>query len=321
MRVGVGDVDGSGQGYSYYNGSKNIAQVDFATIAELLGDDVSKWGTTLQCESDGAWEVFSVKLGKKADSYALLGGVELEGFNVAADGWVQDGVEMTDDFRAQLVEGSAIEIQYSSESGEIWLVFPDAEAGWMRIGVGDFDGSGQGYGSYDGSTCYITYETIAEYLGDDTSKWGTTLQCEASTAWEAYSVKAGKVGKKTPNHKLVEVEGFSVSADGWVQDGVDLTEDAIAALVPGSVINISYSSEDGSMWLVFPSAEAGWMRVGVGDYDGSGQGYAVCDGSYAQLTYEQIAEWLGDDVSKWGTTLQCEAGTAWEVYSVTIGQQ
>jgi hypothetical protein len=321
MRVGVGDCDGSGQGYSYVNGSKNIAQVDYDTIAEYLGEDVSTWGGRIQCESDGEFEVYSVKIGQKAPNYALTGAVELEGSNFSGDGWGQNGVEMGEDFISKLVPGSAIEIDYTSETGEIWLVFPWSDAGWMRVGVGDYDGSGQGYGVFDGSKCFITYETIAQYLGDDTSTWGAMLQCEASSAWEVYSVKVGTAAEMVANNKQVEVAGFNVSGDGWSQNGVDLDETALAALVPGSVININYSSESGEIWLVFPGSDAGWMRIGVGDYDGSGQGYAVFDGSHAQITYDTIAQYLGDDVSTWGTTLQCEASTAWEVYSVTIGQQ
>ena len=63
------------------------------------------------------------------------------------------------------------------------------------------------------------------------------------------------------------------------------------------------------------------MRIGVGDFDGSGQGYAAYDGTHAQITYDTIAQYLGEDTSTWGTTIQCEATSAWEVYSVTIGQQ
>lgn len=320
MRIGVGDADGSGQGYAYLNSSKNIAQVDFKTISKYLGKDPTKWGTTLQCESDGKWEVYSVKMGKKAKHYTLNGGVSIEGFQKKADGWAQDGVEVSEDVMKTLVPGTAIEIDYTSETGEIWLVFPGAEKGWMRIGVGDYDGSGQGYGIFDGSKCFITYETIAKYLGEDTSKWGTTIQCEASSAWEVFDVKIGKAVVMKANNRQTEVEGFATSADGWAQAGADLTEDQIKALVPGSVININYTSESGEIWLVFPGAEKGWMRIGVGNFDGSGQGFAAYDGSHAQVTYETIAKYLGDDTSKWGTTLQCEASTAWEVYGINIGQ-
>ena len=113
-------------------------------------------------------------------------------------------------------------------------------------------------------------------------------------------------------------------ADGWAQADViaDLMADDVAELlVPGSVITINYTSESGEIWLVFPDSDAGWMRVGVGDTDGSGQGYAAYNGTVCQIPFEMIADVLGgSDISRWGGRIQAEASTAWEVYSVTIGQ-
>ena len=40
----------------------------------------------------------------------------------------------------------------------------------------------------------------------------------------------------------------------------------------------------------------------------------------AQITYEQIAAVVGEDVSTWGARMQCESSGAWSVYSVTVGQ-
>ncbi len=40
----------------------------------------------------------------------------------------------------------------------------------------------------------------------------------------------------------------------------------------------------------------------------------------AQITFEEIAEVLGEDVSTWGARMQCESSGAWSVYSVTVGQ-
>ena len=320
MRVGVGDCDGSGQGYSYYNASRTVAQVTYEQIAQYCGDDVSTWGAAMQCESDGDWEVYSVRVGEAVPNYCIeSGAVELEGAQVSGDAWSQAGTEMSEDFIAALVPGSVVEISYASDTNNMWLVFPGAEAGWMRVGVGDADGSGQGYALTDGSKAYIPYETIAEYCGDDVSKWGTTLQCESDGAWEVYSVRVGKAGEFVPYNASVELEGFQISGGGWGQDGLEMTDDFRAALTEGSVINISYASETGEIWVVFPDSEAGWMRVGVGDYDGSGQGYALFNGSTCQIPFETIAEYLGDDVSTWGARLQCEASSAWEVYSVSVG--
>lgn len=320
MRVGVGDADGSGQEYSYINNSGTTAQVTYEQLAAVCGDDVSKWGATMQCESDGDWEVFSVKVGQAAPSYTISGAVEFEGFEKSAGAWAQDGLDMPQEIIDALVPGSAIEITYSSSTGNMWVVMPAAEAGWMRVGVGDADGSGQGYAVCDGTKCYIPYEMIAEYCGDDVSKWGATLQCESDGDWEVYSVKVGTAGEFKPLNHLVSFEGFEKAADGWAQDGLDMPQEVIDALVPGSVVTISYTSDTGNMWIVMNGAEAGWMRVGVGDADGSGQGYAICDGSTCQIPFEMIAEYCGDDVSTWGASMQCESDGAWEVFSVSVGQ-
>ncbi len=318
MRVGVGDADGSGQGYAYVNSSKNIAQVTFDQLAQYLGDDVSKWGARMQCESDGDWTVSSVKVGQAAPSYALVNPVVFEGFATSADGWAQSGFTMPQEIIDALVPGSVVEISYKSDTGNMWLVMNECEAGWMRVGVGDADGSGQGYAVADGSKAFVTYEDLAQYCGDDVSKWGSTMQCESDGAWEVYGIRVGQSIEFAPTNKQIDL-GAAVSGDGWAQDGVDLSEEALAALVPGSYINIQYTSESGEIWVVMPDAQAGWMRVGVGDFDGSGQGYAAYDGKNCQIPYEMIAEYCGDDVSTWGTRIQFEASTPWSVTGATIG--
>ena len=318
MRVGVGDADGSGQQYAYVNGKKNIAQVTFEQIAAQCGDDVSTWGSQIQCESDGAWSVTSVKVGQKAPAYALTHAVDFEGYQVSAGAWAQAGIPMTDAVIAALVPGSVVEISYKSESGNMWIVMNEAQAGWMRVGVGDADGSGQGYAVCDGSKAYVTYEDLATYCGEDVSTWGSTMQCESDSEWEVYGIRVGMGDAFAATNSHIDL-GASVSAGAWAQAGVDLTEDQIAALVPGSVFDVEYTSETGELWLVFPGAEQGWTRVGVGDYDGSGQGYSKFDGRHCPVTFEDIAQILGEDTSKWGATVQFEASSAWAVTSASIG--
>ncbi|MCD7765433.1 MAG: hypothetical protein LUH53_02805 [Lachnospiraceae bacterium] len=319
MRVGVGNYDGSGSDSAYYNGSANIAQITYEQIAAVCGDDVSTWGARMQCEASGAWEVYSIKVGTASNQIVALNAVDFEGFATSGDGWSQAGFDMPQEIIDALVPGSVVEITYTSENGEIWLVMPSAEAGWMRVGVGNWDGSGSDSGVYDGTTCYITYEQIAAVCGDDVSTWGATMQCEASGAWEVYSVKVGTAAEMKAVKNTVNFEGFATSGDGWSQAGFDMPQEIIDALVPGSVVEITYTSENGEIWLVMPSAEAGWMRVGVGNWDGSGSDSSIYNGTTCQVTYEQIAAVCGDDVSTWGATMQCEASGAWEVYSVTVG--
>ena len=321
MRIGVGDCDGSGQGYAYYNNSRNKVQIPYEIFAEYLGEDVSAWGARMQCESDGDWEVFSVKVGQKAPRYTMAGGVEFAGFATNGGAWSQNGFDIPQEIIDALVPGTAVEIKYTSATGELWVVMPDAAAGWTRVGVGNYDGSGSLAATCDGQTCYIPYELFVDKLGEDKSQWGARMQCEASSDWEVFSVKVGALAELPMVNKLVEFEGFAIAGDGWGQDGFEMPEAIVNALVPGSVVEIKYASETGEIWVVMPDAAAGWTRVGVGNYDGSGSAAAACENGVCYIPYEYFAEKLGDDVSTWGARMQGEASSAWEIYSVAVGQR
>ena len=320
MRVGQGNADGSGSDSAFINNSKNIAQITYEQIAAVCGDDVSTWGARMQCEASGAWEVQSVKVGKAAVQPAVADAVEFAGFACTGDGWAQNGFDMPQEIIDALVPGSVVEITYASDTGDIWLVMPDAAAGWMRVGQGNADGSGSDSAIFDGSKAYITYEQIAAVCGDDVSTWGARMQCESSGAWEVYGVKVGKKTELKPLKNMVAFTDFACTGDGWAQNCATMPQEILDALVPGSVVSISYTSESGDLWVVMNEAQAGWMRVGVGNMDGSGGDPAAYNGSTCQVTYEQIAALCGDDVSTWGSTMQCESSTAWEVYSVAVGQ-
>ena len=307
MRVGDGN-----NGSAYRNNSGSICQITYEQIAEFCGDDKSAWGARMQCEASGAWEVFSVKVGQKAPAYALSGAVEFPDFACSGDGWAQNGFDMPQEILDALVPGSVVEVSYSSENGDMWIVMPDAAAGWMRVGDGN---NGSAYRNNSGSICQITYEQIAEFCGDDKSAWGARMQCEASGAWEVFGVRVGTANEMKMVGGLVSFPDFACSADAWAQDGFEMPQEILDALVPGAVVTISYTSESGNMWIVMPDAAAGWMRVGDGN-----NGQALCDGSTCQVTYEQIAEFCGDDKSTWGARMQCESDTAWEVFSVSVGQ-
>ena len=284
------------------NLSHSTAQITFEQIAAVLGDDISTWGEMLQCESSGAWEVYAVKVGQPTGLKNLANKVSIDGFAKSAGAWAQDGMELTEEQWAMMKPGAVIEINYTSENGDMWIVLPWAEAGWTRIE--------QQTAACNGSVCQITYEQIAAVLCDDVSKWGTMLQCEASGAWEVYAVSIASA-EFIPTKGNVAIDGFAPTGAAWAQDGIELTEEQIAMLVPGAVITIQYESENGDLWLVMPWAAAGWSRIQ--------QQTAACDGSICQITYEQIAEVCGEDVSTWGTMMQCEASGAWQVFAAYIG--
>ena len=139
------------------------------------------------------------------------------------------------------------------------------------------------------------------------------MQCEASGAWEVYSVKVGTAKEIPMVNKLVEFPGFACSEGAWTQNGFEMPQEIIDALVPGSVVEIAYTSENNDMWIVMPDATVGWSRVADG-------GNSICDNGICYVTYEQIAAVCGEDKSTWGARMQCEASGAWEVYSVKVGQ-
>ncbi|MBD5511731.1 MAG: hypothetical protein HDR08_10820 [Lachnospiraceae bacterium] len=297
----VGDNGGA-----YINNSKNVAQITYEQIAAVCGDDVSAWGSTMQCEASGAWEVFSVKVGKAAPVYTMTDVVEFSGAACSGGAWAQNGAAMTEEVLAALVPGSVVEINYTSETGNMWIVMNEAAVGWSRVADG-------GNSSCYGGKCYVTYEQIAAVCGDDISAWGSTMQFESDSEWEVYAVNVGTAHEMKPVNHIVEFEGFACSGDAWAQDGADMPQEIIDALVPGAVVNISYTSESGDMWVVMNGAAVGWSRVADGGQSARLNG--VC-----QVTYEQIAAICGDDVSTWGASMQCESDSAWEVFAVSVGQ-
>lgn len=295
-----------------------------ATAANLYIDDIAfldASGNVLAADTTAEYVAASTNAADRSNLYSLKNAVNFEGFAVAGSGWGQDGFEMPQEILDALVPGSVVEISYSSENGDMWIVMPDAENGWARVGQGNADGSNSdvAYINNSGNIAQITYEQLAAVCGDDVSKWGARMQCEATGAWEVYGIKVGRAVEFKPLKNLVNFEGFAVSGSGWGQDGFDMPQEILDALVPGSVVSIQYISENGDMWIVMPDSENGWMRVGQGNADGSNSDSAVFNGSVAQITFEQIAAVCGDDVSKWGARMQCEASGAWEVYSVKVG--
>ena len=294
------------------------------TPSNLLIDNITfldKNGATIAADSSAEFGTPAgfASASDSANLFGLLKPVNWDGYAVKGDGWAQAGVAMTDAIKEALVPGSVIEIKFKAETGHLWVVMNEAEVGWSRVGVGDWDGSGQQYAYINNAadTCQITYEQIAAVCGDDITKWGSMIQCESDSAWEVYGVRVGTAAGFVSTNTHIEL-GTGKKGDGWAQDGFDLTPEMIEALVPGSVIDISYKSETGEIWIVMPDSAAGWKRVGVGDYDGSGQGYALFDGNHCQISYEMIAEQCGEDKSTWGTRVQFEASSAWEVNGAWI---
>jgi mannose-6-phosphate isomerase-like protein (cupin superfamily) len=295
---------------SVKNLTKNIAQISYEDImAACGGDDSAALTGQIQCESDTPWEVYSVKIGTDSGITPLKKTTELEGFAVSADAWAQAGIDITPEMQALLVPGAVVEVEYTSESGDVWLVVTGAANGWIRINDG-------GRSAHNGQIAQFTYEDImAACGGDDATALTGQLQCESDTPWEVYSVKIGVPAGMVPLTNVVDLAGFAVKADAWSQAGIDLTPEVQALLVPGSVVEIEYTSESGEMWLVITGAANGWIRV-----NDNSTGNSHITGSVAQISYEDImAACGGSDSSALTGQIQGESDTPWEIYRVGIG--
>ena len=249
--------------------------------------------------------------------------VTFEGFEISGGAWGQNGLELTEDFLNAIVPGSVIEVTAGADMADgVWILFPDSSAGWMRVGApsGATTSDADTPAVVIGNKTYITYEQIVAVVGEDKANWGARLQCESNADWAVVSVKVGK--KAISLGSTVDFEGFETSGGAWGQNGFDLTEDFLNAIVPGSIIEVTAGADmaDG-VWILFPDSSAGWMRVGApsGATTSDADTPATVQGNKTYITYEQIVAVVGEDKANWGARLQCESNADWAVVSVKVG--
>ena len=185
-------------------------------------------------------------------------------------------------------------------------------AGAKNIMVLSLETDNGASGGHGNATLYI--DNIAFY--DASGKLITADKTVAFAEPEGYSDSGKDYSNLYALKNPVNFEGFTTSAGGWAQAGFTMPQEILDALVPGSVVEIEYKSETGNMWIVMNEAQTGWMRVGQAGTDDPA--YLNNSHNIAQVTYEQLAALCTDDVSTWGTTMQCEASTPWEVYGVWV---
>ncbi|MDR2546078.1 MAG: hypothetical protein LBC96_01030 [Lachnospiraceae bacterium] len=115
----------------------------------------------------------------------------------------------------------------------------------------------------------------------------------------------------------LEVAGFSGANGGaWSQVYVELNEEELDMLVPGSMIEVAYASDE-PIWLGY-NGENGWLR-GIDDDYSHSLAYLATGGGVAQWTYEQLVEFWGEGFKETLGELFVEAANDWEVLSLRIG--
>ncbi len=336
VRVGAGMFGDCGD--VIVNGKHDKIQLSYEQIAAVMGERIENWGDNIQAESDGDWEVLSVRLGRGAKKYALKNAVST---GQAAKGEAWERADIIPDITSEAVAeklkpGSVIEISYTSETGELWVVMPDAENAvaqgedsgeGIRVGVRVSDEDMRGNAVCDGEHCYIPYELLVQYCGPDPARWGQRMQAEASSNWEVTGIRIGEGTALSPLNFVIENEQAVESASGKAEDLFDLKKEEIAAAFqPGSVITLEYESE-GDLWLVLPKAgeseEEGieGSSVVIGKDEESGRGALITEDGVCRIPFELIAAYCGEDVSTWGPVIQAEGSAGWKILRVSVGRK
>ena len=248
--------------------------------------------------------------------YYLADAVEVAGLAGARDAaWSQGYVGLSAEEKALLVPGSMIEVVYKSDL-PVWVGY-NGEAGWIRaIDDSTYDYS-VAYVSADNSVVQWPYEQLLERWGEGFEEGISELFVEAANDWEVLSVRIGQAQNLSPLGNAVEITGFSgVSDGGWAQAYVPLSDEEKELLVPGSVIEVVYNSEE-PVWVGY-NGENGWMRGFPGqdiDYGVGARGEGI-----VQWPYEMLTEEWGDGWVETIGELFVEAWNDWEVLSVRIGK-
>ena len=187
----VGAVNDKGYSTLTSDGFKCVVTCE--ELKAALGDDKESWGRTLNFNSDSYFSIFSVRVGDIGCFEPLRNVVKFPDFACKADTWKQNGFTMPEEIvEALQAEGAYIQISYASESGALWIVLPDSKKGWNRIGVGDISDVGNGYATYNGKISQIPVSDLYEYAGNGPEQWGSRLQCESDSPWEAYGAVVGQ---------------------------------------------------------------------------------------------------------------------------------
>ena len=130
--------------------------------------------------------------------------------------------------------------------------------------------------------------------------------------------------------KLTDIEGFALEGVSWSQVGIMLNQEQKDLLIPGSVVQITYTS-DSPIWLVAMSSfenmnPNGLIIRAIDENTYENEGYIKLtnpeDNIYTiQFPYELLEKYFGSNFKDYLMMLQCEGSSDWVVYSLAIGMR
>ncbi|MDE5680012.1 MAG: hypothetical protein K2I01_06225, partial [Lachnospiraceae bacterium] len=159
----------------------------------------------------------------------------------------EDLTETTDDWSVYMAAKNPAKVVATLAAGEEFI----ADAGNIfMVNLKTDNGVTEGNGN---ATLYIDNIRFLDASGN-------LLTADSSVAFvgpEKFAGSGVDVSNLMTVNGAVNFEGFATSGDGWAQAGFTMPQEIIDALVPGSVVEIEFTSENGDMWLVMNEAAVG----------------------------------------------------------------
>lgn len=139
-----------------------------------------------------------------------------------------------------------------------------------------------------------------------------------------------KESELLPLSNVTEIDGFSIEGVGWSQVGIVLNQEQKDLFVPGSVVQITYSS-DYPIWLVamktFDASASNSIIVrAINENTYENEGLVKLtdpeEGIYTiQYPYEVLEKYFGSDFKDDLMMLQCEGQCDYKVYGLSVGMR
>lgn len=139
-----------------------------------------------------------------------------------------------------------------------------------------------------------------------------------------------KESELLPLSNVTEIDGFSIEGVGWSQVGIVLNQEQKDLFVPGSVVQITYSS-DYPIWLVAmktfdASASYSIIVRAINENTYENEGLVKLtdpeEGIYTiQYPYEVLEKYFGSDFKDCLMMLQCEGQCDYKVYGLSVGMR
>ena len=264
--------------------------------------------------------------------------VEFAGFETSGEAWEASGFTIPQEIFDALIPNSVVEIAFESESDEIWLVMPDSESGYTRIGC-NYTNNGSGYYNDARTIAQIPFEMLVKYCGSDVSKWGSRMLCESAGKWSVSSVKVGQrvAGTGLDLYVLKDrvyvpgIEEMEVIKEAYGVTGIYLTPEYLNLLKDGGVVEVHYEADENViLWFAGNGAEDAdgdgendWQMIGGPAGNGTeNEVRRNFENTVVQITYETLTKYYGEGWadSKDGFWFMMQASGSCKVISIQIGK-